>query len=443
MVQAYGRHATRSGTVPAAIFPLAVHGGGRYLIDAQSAPFLVHGDTAWSIVGQLTNAQIDQYLGNRKSKGVNLVLLNAPEPYWTSQTPVYNNVDGVAPFGTMGPADWTDPVEAYWQRLDRIVNTCKAQGMACLINPCYSGYEADGHGWLNDIDAASTGDLQTYGAWLANRYTQGNIIWSMGGDLEAAASTRRTKQWNIVTGIRSVRTTDIITAHHLQAGGGDDAYTYWGGGGFTGFNLNWMYGWEELGDYMYEMGTIAYGRSMPFLGAEFQYEQEGGPPAIGVEQLRRQSYGSMLSGACGQIFGNSPIWHFESPNAPYSYSGTWQSNLESTGSLQQQYVRQLFIAYEWWKLEPKTDTSLVTTSLGTNAARIYPARASDGSFAMIYTPNVNFTVAMSQLSPSSVRGRWYDPTSGAYTIASGSPYANSGTQAFTAIGERVLVLDAA
>lgn len=72
-----------------------------------------------------------------------------------------------------------------------------------------------------------------------------------------------------------------------------------------------------------------------------------------------------------------------------------------------------------------------------------PARASDGSFAMIYTPGQNFTVAMSAMTSSSVRGRWYDPAAGSYSAASGSPYGNSGTQAFTAPGTRVLVLDGA
>ena len=440
-MQVYGRHATRAGTVPVAVFPLSVSGNGRYLQSPSGTPFYVHGDTAWSISSQLTDAEVDQYIDDRVAKGVTLILINAPDPYWSSQTPEYNNVDGVAPFSTMSPVTWTSPVEAYWTRVDRAVNRCKTNNVVCLINPAYSGYVSDGKGWFAGISAASNANMQTYGAFLANRYTQGNVIWSMGGDMEDDA-TLRDKQWNIVTGIRSVRTTDIITAHHLQPGGAADAYTYWGGGGYTGFNLNWAYGWEELGDYLYEMTATAYARSMPFLGAEFQYEQEG---AGGVDeaQLRRQSYGAILGGACGQIFGNSPIWHFESSRAPYPYSGTWESNLNSTGSVQQQYVKALFTAYEWWKLEPKTDASLVTTSLGTNAARIYPARASDGSFVMVYTPSVNFTVAMTQLAPSSVRGRWYNPADGTYAAASGSPFANSGTQAFTAPGERVLVLDAA
>ena len=429
-------------TVPVGTFPLSVHASGRYLVTAGGTPFFVHGDVAWAIVAQLTNAECDQYVDDRAAKGVNLVLLSAPEPAFTSQTPQYNNVDGVAPFGTMSPVDWTDPVEAYWLRVDRVVNRCKANGMVVLFTPAYSAYTGqEAFGWYNQILATSDADLQTYGAFLANRYTQGNVIWNLGGDMDDNA-TIRNKQWNIVTGLRSVRTTDIITAHHVQPGGGADSYTYWGGGGYPGYSLNWVYGWESLGDYVYELTPLAYTRSIPFLGAEFQYEGEPNP-AINAAQLRRQSYGAILGGGCGQIFGNSPIWHFESSRAPYPYSGTWESNLNSTGSVQQQYVKALFTAYEWWKIEPKTDSSLVTTSLGTNASRLYPARASDGSFAMIYTPSVNFTVAMSQLAPSSVRGRWYNPADGTYAAASGSPFANSGTQAFTAPGERVLVLDAA
>ena len=49
------------------------------------------------------------------------------------------------------------------------------------------------------------------------------------------------------------------------------------------------------------------------------------------------------------------------------------------------YVKQLFGAFEWWKLEPKTDTSLVTTALGSGKSRICPALASDRSFAMVWT----------------------------------------------------------
>lgn len=419
---------------------LAVHQSGRYLT-RNSAPLLLHGDTAWSIVAQLTNAEITQYLDDRQARGVNCVLFNAPEAYYTSQTPVYNNVDGVAPFATMSPVDWTDPVEAYWTRVDHIVNGAKARGMVVIVNPAYLG-SSDADGWRLSIDATSADDLQTYGAWLANRYTQGHVIWSLGGDCNSP-SDRVTKQWNIVTGIRSVRASDVVMAHQLSAVGvADDSYATWAG--FAGWNLNAIYGWEANGSYIYDMAAQGYGRSgpVPLLGFEFQYEQEN---SVTAATVRKQSYAAMLSGCCGQLFGNSPIWHFESPSRPFAYSGTWESNLDSTGSQQQAHVKALFSAYSWWLLEPKTDASLVSSSLSTGATRIYPALASDGAFAMIWVPSSQtITVVTNALTgvAGNVKIRRYNPTDGTYTVINAG-VAKTSAQSVATGAEGVIVIEAA
>ena len=44
------------------LFPLQVRRGRRFLTDAQGRPFLVIGDTAWSLIVQLTPEEIDRYL---------------------------------------------------------------------------------------------------------------------------------------------------------------------------------------------------------------------------------------------------------------------------------------------------------------------------------------------------------------------------------------------
>lgn len=433
---ALGLGLARSNPAHAATtWPLSVHSSGRYLVDSSGVPFLLHGDTCWSIVGQLTNAQIDTYLSDRAAKGFTALLFSAPEAYYTSQSPSYNNVDGVAPFAPM--TDFASPNGAYWNRVDYLVNGAKARGMVCVINPAYLGYATDG--WLGAVNAESNTDLQVYGAWLANRYRQGNIIWSMGGDHDSPSSLLA-KQWNIVTGMRSVRTTDIVTAHPLADGAdASDAYTYWSG--YAGFSLNWVYGYETSGFYTHTLCSQAYQRPgpMPFVGFEFKYENSDG---ASLAMLRRQSYGSLLSGACGQFYGNLPIWHFGSYRWGESYSGTWETNLNSAGAVQQTYVKALFSSCEWWKLVPRTDTSLVASSLGSNAGRLYPARASDGSFAMIYVPSSQtVTVVMSALSSSSVRVRLYNPTTGTFSTVSGSPFANVGTQNIATGDERVIVLD--
>jgi len=415
-------------------FPLQVHASGRYLVNADGNPFLLRGDTPWSLAVQLTNAEITAYLEDRAEKRFTAILFNAIEHRFSSQTPEYDNVDGEQPFTTMTDFAST-PVAAYWNRIDHIVNTAKIYGLVCLINPAYLGSGGGIEGWMSEITAESAADLQTYGAFLANRYTQGNIIWCLGGDY-AGTTTERDKQWNVVTGIRSVRTTDLITAHSTR---GDPAYPNWNG--YAGFNFNSAYSDK---DDVYSECAAEYARAgpMPFFLLEARYEQEDTPTMTAAE-LRAQSYQALLSGACGQFFGNNPIWHFESPNALFSYSGTWESNLDSTGNLHQEILHDLFATVEWWKLIPKQDTSLVSSSLGTGTTRVSPALASDGSFAMVYVPtSQTVTVVMSAMTPSSVRARLFNPTSGAFTAVSGSPFPNSGTQNIASGGERVLVLDA-
>jgi hypothetical protein len=413
-----------------------VEAGKRYLVDAAGTPFLLHGDVAWSLVGQLTDAEIDQYLDNRHAKGVTAILFNAPEPYYTSQSPLYLNADGVAPFMPM--TDFASPLEAYWRRVDHAVNGAKSRGMACVINPAYLG--AIGDGWLDAITRSSDTALRTYGAWLAKRYTQQNIIWCLGGDRDEATSIAR--QWNIVAGMRTVSTDAVIMAHPLADGSNaDDAYTYWRG--YDGFNLNAVYGWEQLGSTVYDLCAQAYSRQMPFLYFEGQYENEG-KPTVQAAQLRRQSYGALLSGACGQFFGNNPIWHFGSPKRPFAYSGTWQSNLDSTGSVQQVFARGLFSAYPWWKLVPSTDSRFVTSGLGAGGQRVYAAVADDATFAMVYVPGAqSVTINMSALSPSRIRARFYDPAPGTYAAVAGSAFSNQGSSSIQTPGERVIVLDAA
>ena len=413
------------------LFPLTVN--GRYLARADGQPFLVCGDTPWTIEVQLTHAQIDTYLTDRASRGFNAILFEAIEHFFSAQSPAYKNAQSAAnPFTSM--TDFSTTNNTYWNTVDYIVNAALARSMVCFIAPAYFGFGGGSEGWTSEITADTAGHLQSYGAFLATRYTQGNIVWVMGGDY-AGTTTERDKQWNIVTGMRSVRTGDVITGHPARTD--ENAYSKWNG--YTGFNLNSLYiPTTNIAD---DKAATCYGQGMPFVMIEGGYEGESGTAA----SIRMANYTSVLSGACGSFMGNNPVWGFGEPNANggTGAAAVLSGSLNSTAAQQFTYFVNLFAAYQWHKLVPKTDSSLVTSSLGTSGTtgRVCPALASDGSFAMIWTPSVNVTVNMANFTQASVRGRWYDPTAGTFSTATGSPFANSGTQTFTAPGERVLVLD--
>lgn len=444
----------------AAIWPLSISANGRYLQRPDGTPFMLRGDTPWSLAVACTNTQIDSYLADRAGKGCTAILINAPEFAYSAQTPAYRNVDGVDPFTVMSPVNWVLN-NTYWNRVDYIVNSAKALGMVVMINPAYTGYGGGIDGWSAAYDAASNATMQAYGEALANRYTQGNVMWCLGGDsadddangipanvaYNSGTVPSRTKQWQIAIGIRNVRTTDIITGHtgrNLYGAGAAEGESYlaWGTGPWPGWNLNNTYGQDNVTD-MVGLAVTAYGRSgpIPFMMIEAGYEDNDGSNPGGTKPMIQAVLGGAL---VGWFAGHDTLWHMGTYAPNNVGTATALSTYLAASWLDSKWFAALMAAYQWWKLEPKRDTSLVTVAPGTGDT-LCPARASDGSFAMIFSPGTSaFTVNMNQLAPSSVRGRWYDVGSGNYTTASGSPYANSGTQSFTPPAtSRILVLDAA
>lgn len=411
-------------------------------------PFLIVGDTPWSLPVNCTNAQIDAYLADRSNKGCTAILIEGCERAYSSQTPAYLNVDRQAPFTNMSPVNWVLN-DGYWNRVDYIVNSCKSRGMAVFITPAYTGYGSGSDGWLNDYSGASNTTLQAYGAALARRFTQGNVVWVMGGDdandaeksgsYGSSSTPDRTKQWQIVLGMRSVRTTDLVTGHTARNGTGPvsgEAHKAWGSG-YAGFNLNNIYGHDDIDDAP-ALAAAAYARSgFPFFLIEAGYENLDGADLNGAGPAIQTVLGGGLAGWFG---GHDALWHMGSYDPDTGAASVLSAYLGPSWQAHSRFGR-LLTSYAWWKLQPRTDASLVTTSKGSGRSTICPSLASDRSFAMIWSPGSAFTVNMAALAPATVRTRWWDWSSGSF--ASAGTFANTGTRQFSAPGHRILVLDAA
>lgn len=431
-------------------WPLSISSNGRYLQRPNGTPFFIHGDTPWMATNQLSLAQMDTYLDDRESKGFNAVLFESPGMLFTSQTPNYRDVDGNDPFNTTSftACTWTSPVEAYWSRVDSWVNKCKDRGIVCFFEPAYLGFgggsgASGDQGWDYQVLAASNANLQSYGEFLANRYTQGNVIWVMGGDYAASASV--TKQWNIALGIKNVTPNALFSGHTARnAPTGTEAYPSWSGeSGFEASKwVNATYGGQSSPEW--SLAATAYARSgpMPFYFIEGDYDGDG----ASAFSLRSQAYESILSGGCGHFFGNTPIWGFGEPtaNGGSGPASALSTSLNTTVTQQMAHVRKLFaVDYDFSKLVPKTDTSLVSSSLGSGEARVCPALSSDGNFALIWVPNSQtVTLVKSALTPSTIRVRLYDTTAGTYSTHTAST-SNTGTLSVATGGECVIVVDAA
>jgi hypothetical protein len=341
------------------------------------------------------------------------------------------------------------PVEAYWRRVDYVINGARSRGMLVIAFPAYLGFggganDPNDQGWDSAVNDTTSGQglstLQAYGTFLARRYTQGNVIWSMGGDYNPPNPA---VQWTIALGIRSVTPGAIITAH----GGRNTlapsdpkyspAYRVWSSQ--PGFNLNNIY--CDTDGVSFDDAAVEYARPgpLPFFLIEGAYGNSETDSAV-----RRQVYQALLSGACGHCFGTFPIWGFGEPNANKGLGAAeaLSSSLYTPATLQIGHAKALFTSVPWHLLVPRTDNSLVTSPLGAGTTRVCPALASDRRTALILTTGTAITVNLAALAPAQLRARWFNPLDGTYTAVAGSPLANTGSRSFTPPGERVLVLDA-
>lgn len=418
----------------AVVFPLRVESGKRYLVDSAGTPFLMQGDSPWSLMVQLTREQVDQYLDDRRARGFNTLLVNLIEHHFSNNPP--RNAYGQAPFLT--PGDYGTPNEQYFAHVDWVIQRAADKGFLLLLVPSYLGYGGGDQGWYQEMVANGTTKLREFGRYLGRRYAGfSNILWMHGGDYNPP---NKALVREIALGIREFDTRALMSAHCAPE---TAAAEYWGGESWLQINNVYTY------NAVYSASLAQYGRSdqMPFFFLEGRYENEAGE---GTEQrVRVQAYHALLSGATGQVFGNNPIWHFNAPNGLYPTSLSWQQALNGRGSQSMTHVRTLFAPRPWWTLQPDASNALLTAGLSSGQDRAVAARATDGSFAIAYMPSVRtVTLNLAQLAGPRVNARWYDPASGTYSAVAGSPFLASGSQTFrpagnntSGFGDWVLVLE--
>ena len=442
-----------SVAAPAADYPLKASADGRYLVDQDSTPFLMVGDSPHSLIVNLSDADAAAYILNRATNGFNALLAQLYCVSYTGGRSDGSMLDGTVPFtGTIsgGYYDLTKPNEAYFAHVDFIVNTAANNGIVMVLDP----FDAGGGYAAATANGASA--CRFYGQFLGNRYKNNpNIIWSSGNDYDISMWSDLATDSAMTSIALGIRDNDPNHLQTCEFGGLTIQFdslcdTNWWP--IMGLNAVYVYGPTYAGD------LYAYGRTnfIPIFNTEGHYEYEGnGYPSSNSEEgtalvLRKQEYWNLLSGCSGQLYGNHYTWTFASG---------WQSYLNSAGVAQLQHVTALFQPRQWWKLVPDTNHVVLTAGYGyyesDNTGLISTndyvtcAASADGTLAMAYDPaGYTLTVDLSKFS-GSVTSRWYDPVAGTFTAISGSPFANSGNRSFATPGNNsggnadwVLVLEA-
>jgi len=250
-----------SGVALAAQYPLKMSADGRHLEDQAGQPFLINGDTPWSLIVGLTKVEADAYLEDRRNRGFNTIIVEIIENKFGGP---YNR-DGQYPFLSFG--DFSQPNELYFQHADWVINKATEKGFLVILTPAYLGYNCGAEGWCAEMKAASLADLRGYGNFLGNRYKgYKNIIWMHGGDVAAGDFGVLDRVNAIADGIREVDPGKFFSAHCSRQKSAIECY-----------NQTWL----EINNTYSDCGLSAsktkidYQRSsvMPFFYAEGKYHR--------------------------------------------------------------------------------------------------------------------------------------------------------------------------
>jgi Protein of unknown function (DUF4038)/Putative collagen-binding domain of a collagenase len=391
----------------AAVYPLKIGPGGRYLVDRDGRPFLIVGDSPQALIANLSVQQASRFFANRQAAGFNAMWINLLCNDYTGCRADGTTYDGIAPFTR--PGDLSTPNPAYFARADQMIRLAAQHRLAVFLDPIETG------GWLKVLRNNGIATAYAYGRYLGLRYRRyPNLVWLNGNDFQTWSQPGDDALvLAVARGIKSADPGQLQTVelNFDTSTSLDDSR--WRG--IVGLDAVYTY------SATYAEVLKAYRRDhVPAFVIEASYEGEH--DYAGPSTLRHQEYWTMLSGATGQFYGNKYTWQF---------LPGWPGHLDTIGSRQVTFVANLFAHRAWFDLVPDTAHRLVVAGYGgssdsgdvNSSDYVTAARTRDGRLAMAYLPSAHpVGVDLNRMSGRRVRAQWYDPTSGRYATIPGSPF---------------------
>jgi hypothetical protein len=440
------------------VYPLKRSANGRYLVDQNGRPFRIQGDSAQSMIANLTYAEANAYLTDRQARGFNAVNVDLLAHRFAIYAPANRNLD--PPFTT--PGDFSTPNEAYFAFADSIIDLAASKGMLVSFVPMYLGYGGGGEGWWEELnESANTQSVCfNYGKYVGNRYrNRKNILWVIGGDYSPPAGSEGEKRLHkVLEGVKAAGATQLWAGDWNAPTLSTDQVAF---AAAMNTNAVYTYGIGGMTGTTYHEARRGFARAptIPAYLKETGYEAEGWIPGTPAD-IRKYQYWAVLSGCtAGLFYGHRDVWEFATDTwwSGFGFGHQrWQDSLDSTGAHDMQRMGLFLDALPWYDLVPSGLSgmkTLVTDGGGFygNLDYVTAAATADGRVLVAYVPPTgtgsrDITVDMSALARPAT-ARWFNPASGAYLpIASALP--NAGTRVFTTPGDNgtgqndwVLVLD--
>lgn len=360
----------------------------RHLETSEGKPFFLLGDTAWELFHRLTREETEQYLDKRAEQGFNTVLAVALAEFEFDQPNAY----GELPLENNDP---TKPRDAYFQHVDWVVDQAASRGLYTALLPTWG--DKWNKKWGKGPEIFTPENSAVYCEWLAKRYADKPVIWILGGDRPIENDTHRAIIRAMAAGLKKGDGGKHLVSYHPM--GGANSSKYWPDEPWLDFHLFQSgHGKRAAANYDMNAKNLALPALKPTLDGEPCYEDH---PVRGLMKdgkatewfddydVRLAAWRSVLSGACGHVYGTHSIWQFhdlEKRRQQTDARTPWQKALNLPGAAQMGVMKQFMEKHDWTKLRRDDAFIRVDESKITSADKPMAAVAEDGSFAVVYVP---------------------------------------------------------
>lgn len=378
-----------TGTL-AALPELRVAEDQRHLETVEGKPFFLLGDTAWELFHRLTPEETRVYLDKRAAQGFNTVLAVALAEYEFDQP----NAQGEMPLENNDPAR---PRDAYFKHVDQVVAEAAKRGLYTGLLPTWG--DKWNKKWGKGPEIFTPENATAFGEWLGKRYKDQPVIWILGGDRPIENDRHRAIQRAMAAGLEKGDGGRHLIGYHPS--GEANSSTFWPDEPWLDFHMFQSgHGRVAFPNHTLNAKNLALPALKPTLDGEPNYEDhpvrgmmKDGKPTVwfGDHDVRRAAWWSVLSGACGHVYGTHSIWQFHdlSKRKPQTDARTpWQEALDLPGAAQMGVMRRFMESIAWTKLR-RDDGFLKKPEGGWKPEQLpMAAVAGDKSFAVVYLPDV-------------------------------------------------------
>ena len=429
--------------------PLRVSADGRQLQHADGTPFFWLGDTAWLMPQRLNRDEVKDYFENRRAKGFSVIqccLVHFFNDKSFNGSPALVAEDLTKLKVTPG-SDPADPAQYdYWDHVDYIAGTAKANGLYLALTPMWRYAKKPAP------EAAAAFVTQ-----LAVRYGQHpNIVRVNGG---SARGDETLEFWNAAgTALKKHALGQLITFHPF---GRTQSSTWFQDAAWLDFNMfvsgHRRYDQDTLGkafgedNWRYVLEDLAKTPRKPTLDGEPAYENtpqglhDAKQPYWNAADVRRSAWWSVFAGAAGHNYGENSVRQVYLPTATKGESGArgfFKERLEAEGASQVRHVKNFILSRP--AVGRVNDQSLVAGDEGEKHERILVTRGDGWIAAYAYTGR-NFTLKLDGATGARLTAIGLNPRTGGTTPAGAHP--GTGSVTFNPPGasgpgnDWVLVLD--